>query len=245
MTNSDGLRQRAADIVRSLRKELDEQWCAQHIDGPVDRALASFVFDWRTPPSIERFHSVISALVTHVYANGLATRHVLSRTQATAEAIGLLEVAYQGTHEAGYDGAVLDALTETGSGIDIVLARLAEIVKLRQRHRYWQWTFARHLDPLDWPLRCAVVDVLLEQHRADGDVTLASGPPARFADHISDLLDSDRGTEGHVDPNCRGRPPFPLKQTPLPHRSECGRRPCFTPVVWLCRPAGGGPRDSG
>ena len=199
MTSPDELRHRAEVTLRALREELDERRFARDVDEPVDRALATFRFDWRTPPSIDQFHRVIGALVTHVYARGLTTAHVLSPTQATAEAIELLEVAYQGTHEVGYDGALLDAITERGSGIDTVLAQLAEIIKLRQRHRCRQWAIARHLDPLDWPLHCAIVAVILEQRRAAGDLALAVYRAEQLVDDIPELLDSELRAEAMLD----------------------------------------------
>lgn len=199
MTNSDELRCRAAGVVAALRDELDEQRVARTVDEPVGRALATFRFDWRTSPSIDRFHRVIGALVAHIHTRGLTVAHVLSPTQATAEAIELLEVAYQGTHEVGYDGALLDATTERGSGIDTVLTRLAEIIKLRQRHRYRQWAITRHLDPLDWPLHCAIVATILEKRRAAGDLALAAYRAEQLVDDIPELLESELCAEAMLD----------------------------------------------
>ena len=199
MTGPDEPRHRAEDIVRALREELDERRFARDVDEPVDRALATFRFDWRTPPSIDQFHRVIGTLVTHIYARGLTATHVLSATQATAEAIELLEAAYQGTHERGYDGALLDATTEPGIGVDAVLAQLAEIIKLRQRRRYRQWTITRYLDPLDWPLHCAVVAAILEQGRAAGDLSLAAYQAEQLVGDIPELLDRELRAEATLD----------------------------------------------
>ena len=199
MTSSDGLRRKAEAIVCTLRDQLDEQRLARDIDQPIDRALATFRFDWRTPPSVRQFHRTIGSLVAHLYTHGFAVPRRLSPAQAMAEAIELLDAAYQGTHERGYDGAVLDALTERGSGIDSVLARLAEIIKLRQRYRHRQWAFARHLDPLDWPLRCAVVTVILEAQQPTGGTALADCPAAQLVDHVPELLESELGTDAMLD----------------------------------------------
>lgn len=197
--SSDRWRQRAVHVVAALRAQLDQRRIAEDIDQPIDHALATFRFDWQIPTSISQFHGVSGALVAHVYAHGLIAGRVLSPTQAAAEALELLEIGYQGTHAPGYDGAVLDALTPRGSGIDAVLARLAEIVKVRQRHRHRQRTLIRYLDPLNWPLRCAVVDVIVKERCAAGDTTLAAQPPARFVDHIPDLLDSALHAETMLD----------------------------------------------
>ena len=199
MTSSDELRQQAADIVRALHNELDERRFARDVDEPVERALATFRFDWRTPPSLDQFHRVIGALITHIYARGLAAAPVLSPMQATAEAIELLEAAYQGTNERGYDGALLDATTEPGIGVDAVLEQLAEIIKLRQRRRYRQWTITRYLDPLDWPLHCAVVAAILEQGRAAGDLSLAAYHAEQLVGDIPELLDRELRAEAWLD----------------------------------------------
>jgi len=199
MTSSDQLRRRAEHVVAGLRSDLDERRIAAIVDDPVDRAVAAFRFDGRGPFDAKRFHHLLAAFVTHVYAHGIVPARRLTSTQASAEAIELLDVGYHGTHEVGYDGALLDALTERGSGIDSVLARLAEIIKLRARHRHRQWAFARHLDPLNWPLRCAVAAVLLESRRAESDSGLAASRPERFADVIPDLLDSELSAEAMLD----------------------------------------------
>lgn len=185
-------RQHRADrIVAVLRNELNERHLAQHVDMPIDRALAAFRFDWRPPPTMAQFHRVIGALTAHIYAHALPGHAKLPPATAMAEAIELLELAYQGTHAAGYDGAVLDVLTVRGSGIDSVLARLAEIIKHRQRFHHRQWVLARHLDPLDWPLRVQIVKAILSQRSAGDADPLAGRAPAEFADEIGDLIDHD------------------------------------------------------
>ena len=199
MTNSDQLRQHAERVVAALRSELDERCVAVRVDEPIDRAVAAFRFDRRGPFNTQRFHSLLEAFVAHLYAHGVVPARQLAPAQAAAEAIELLERGYQGTHEGGYDGAVLDAAAAAGSGIDTVLARLAEIIKGRRRHIYRQWVLAKHVDPHDWPLRCAIAALLLQSRRAEDGTAQIAGRPEQFADHIPELLESELSTEAMLD----------------------------------------------
>lgn len=197
MTSSE--RRLAEQVVAALLRELSTQQIAVQVDDGVDQAAASFRFAWGAPFSHRRFQQVIGAFLAHVYAHGLSYPQHLSPAQALGEATLLLEQAYQGTHAAGYDGAVLDAAMPMGSGIDAVLAQMGEIIKARRRRDYRQCVLAQAFDPLDWPTRCAIAAVILEQRRAAGDTVLGRCRPEQLVDHIPDLLESELSTENLLD----------------------------------------------
>lgn len=197
--SSDPLEERAAQAVAAMRHDLDPQRIVRLIDEPIDRALADFRFERPAPLTRWQFHRLIAGFVAYLHAHGVAPARRLTPDQAAAEAVALLEVGYQGTHECGYDGAYLDALTPAGSGIDSVLARLAEIIRARRRYLYRQWVLARHIDPRDWPLRCAISALLLGARLMEGDPTLAPGRAEQFAGFIPELLDGELSTATVLD----------------------------------------------
>lgn len=199
MTNSDPHRERAEKVVAAMRGELDPRHIAKLIDEPLDRAVAGFRFERTTALTTRQFHRLIAEFVAHLYARGVAPARRLTPDQAAAEAIALLDLGYQGTYEDGYDGAFLDAVTPAGSGIDSALARLAEVVKARRRYLYRQWVLARHIDPHDWPLRCAIAALLLESRPEEADPALSVSRPERFADLIPELLDNELSTAATLD----------------------------------------------
>jgi hypothetical protein len=45
------------------------------------------------------------------------------------------------------------------------LTQVAEIIRTIERQDYVAAIFSRHIDPSDWPLRCEIVEVLLERYR--------------------------------------------------------------------------------
>lgn len=197
MTSSE--QRPAAQVVATLLSGLSAQQIAARVDDRVSRAVASFRFAWGQPFSHRRFQGVISAFLAHVYAHGLAYPQHLSPSQALGEVTLLLEQAYQGTHETGYDGAVLDAASPAGSGIDAVLAQMGEIIKARRQRDYRRWVLAQAFDPLDWPARCDIASVILARRRAAGDTLLTRCRPEQFADHIPELLESELSTEAMLD----------------------------------------------
>ena len=146
MPSSDrSLRKRAEDVIRTMAAYLDERYVVAHIDEPIDRAVARFSADDARPFSHQRFHEVVAQFVTHLYAHGLPCPRTLSELQAHDEAVILLEQAYEGKYENGYDGAVLDAKLTHPYGWDVVFAALAEFAKVRWRGMHDRWVFARFL----------------------------------------------------------------------------------------------------
>ena len=153
----------AADTLGRISELMDEACVRNRIDEPIDTASASFRFETESPVSHCHFHRVISDFVRHVYREGIQPRQELSSAQASAEAIALLEKGYRGARARGCDAAFLDAVDPRHSGIDAVLAQLAEIIKDVERGKYIHWVFATSLDALTWADRRQVVELLLER----------------------------------------------------------------------------------
>ena len=70
MTSSNELRQQAADIVRALHNELDERRFAQDVDESVERALATFGFDWRSEMLLRQLQRAVHRVGFEPAGNG-------------------------------------------------------------------------------------------------------------------------------------------------------------------------------
>ena len=99
----------------------------------------------------------------------------------------------------GYDDAVLDAADPEQPGLELVLTRMTDLMKSRQRERYHRWIAARHIDPVDWGTKCAMAHILLERCRHRLPTTLRECSPPQMADHVLELLTLDLGTDHQVD----------------------------------------------
>lgn len=161
MTSSDATRERAAGIIAQLAILLDEGRMVQEIDEPIDDAVKKFGDDGEAPHSREQFHKAVSSFTQCILETASSCPRRVSLSQAHDEAVAWLEEGYQGTHAHGFDGALVDATDPSQAGIPLVLVRLAEWIKQRQRRMYVKCVAARCIDPADWRTRCAMAEILL------------------------------------------------------------------------------------
>jgi len=155
---------RADNAVGRILVLLDESRVRGEIDNPIDAAAETFVYDEGEAASHQKLHQVLASFVQHVFRNGPRPPQELSLAQAGAEAIALLETGYS-SHASGYDAALVDAMNPRHDGVNLVLAQLAEIIKVNERRKYTQWVFASALEPLTWAQKCRVAEVLLDHLR--------------------------------------------------------------------------------
>jgi hypothetical protein len=177
---------------------LDEDRMRQEIDQPIDDALEEFVQGGELAYSHRAFHRAIGSFMHAILEKALPCPRVVPISQAHDEAVAVLEEGYLGTHANGFYGAVMDAADPSQAGIPLVLARLAESTKRRQRRTYVRCVAARHVDPGDWRTRCAMAELLLERCREWLPPEMQSCPPEQFADDVCDLLLIDLGTNAQV-----------------------------------------------
>ena len=114
-------------------------------------------------------------------------------TQELTLPLALLEQGYQGAHESGYDGALLDIIhppEPPREGIDTVLVNLAEIIKAIRRRQYQDWVYARFADPFDHELGRAIVACLLEQFGNDLPEPLLQSEPFELVAQIPFLVET-------------------------------------------------------
>lgn len=189
MMNSELLLQaRAERLLASLRRYVDQDYLARHIDEAIERAAARFRYHATDVVSHSRFHEVVARFVAHIYGKGLPSRVRLTLAQAHDESLALIDQLYEGTHARGHDAAVLDARRGDPQGLEMVLVRLTEALKLRARRMHLRHLFASLLDPADWELRCHIATRLMDQARVWLPEYMAGCNGEQFADEIPALL---------------------------------------------------------
>ncbi len=195
MTNSESILRRAAETLDRVAGLLDEHLIAQRIDAPIDEALDEFNCPEDDGYSQLRFIDTAARFVAHVYEKALPGSRKPTASQARDEAVALLSRAYQGTHAGGYQGAILDAANTSSPGMELVLTRLAELIKNERRQMHIRWIECSYVDSADWPTKCAMAAILLEQHREYLPAELRQCSPEQWAEDVFGLIDTHLWTD--------------------------------------------------
>ena len=182
MTSSEEIRERAATMISQMAALLDEGRMVREIDEPIDDAVKKLGSDGEASHSCEEFHKAVCAFTQRILETALSCPRRVSPSQAHDEAVAWLEEGYQGTYDNGFDGALVDATDPAQGGIPLVLVRMAEWIKRRQRRMYLRCVAARHIDPADWRTRCAMAEILLERCREWLPPWMQSYLPEQLAD---------------------------------------------------------------
>ena len=193
MTNSR-IKQVAETLINQVFDLMDETHVVRTIDEPIQEALGSFKYE-ETAPSHEVILQVVSDFVRHVYEHGLKPRQILSQAEAQAEALSILENHYESLGARGYDAAILDASNPKLDGLAHILERMTELIIRMARAKYVRWVCATRIDPSNWPLRCAMAQILLERSRPYLPENLLRCSPVQFADHLPLLIDLIQSTD--------------------------------------------------
>ena len=138
--------------------------------------------------SHKQFHQVTADFIKFLYEKAFLAGGKLTLSQAHDEAIALLEQSYQGTYINGYDGALLDASDPKQPGTSLVLQRMVDLIKARQRQKYINWVVSRHIDPADWHLKCSIAELLIKRNRELLPPEIGQSYPGRWADRIVELF---------------------------------------------------------
>ena len=184
----------AQEILDRLTAELDEEHLHRIIDARIDDAMSRFQWGDRSCQSQRDFLVEVSRFVGHLYRHGLRVPQSFTSRQACAEAIALLERAYRSAKDVGYDAALMDAVGSDGPGLDVVLAQIAEAVKLRERQRHERWVCTKHLIPCGWNTRCMIAEQLLAYCGPFLPARIRDADPAEWADDIPYMLGVDSAT---------------------------------------------------
>ena len=178
----------AGRVVARLRDLLSEEQIRRRVDGPIDEAMAAYTRPVARPSCAAEFHGALAAFVRCLYQRGVRPQRSLSRDEALADAIALIELAYPGRREDRYEGALLDA-TSHDDGLETVLATIGEAVKSRQRRKLVTWAVVRTVGHLQWADRCIIAEHLLHECARSAPEAVAGITPPMLADHILGLID--------------------------------------------------------
>lgn len=189
-------RDRVDVVLDRLRQLLSPQRIQQEVDEPIDHAISTYQENDAPSQSVQDFHRRMGAFVRHVFAKGLPAAAQLTDEQAIGEAIELLE---DSDPMGGYDNALLDTLDANRGGVSSILSLLGELLKLRQRNRYFRSVFVTELGSCDWNLRCRIVQHL--QHSLASSLTpeLRNCPHFQLVDELPSLLLTHLGTDQTLD----------------------------------------------
>ncbi len=189
----------AEKVLERIRFLLDPEKIEREIESPIDRVLESFHCEQPTVFSQESFHQVIGDFVRLLYRKGLRIPKELSRSEAVAEAIHILEQGYQGQNTTGYGVAFYDAADGEQKGINYVVVQMAELVKKAQRQQYVRWVLGTAPPEFDWRTKCQIVQFLAKSLSPFLSPSIHACPPSQLADQWRELLflylDTDRALE--------------------------------------------------
>ena len=188
----------AQEILDHLANELDGEYLHRTIDARIDDTVSRFPRGDGTCRSQRDLLQVAARFVGYLYKHGLRVPQTLHSYQARAEAVSLLERAYRGAGDAGYDAALLDAVGSGAPGLDGVLAQIAEAVKLKERESHIRWVCAKHLIPCGWNARCTIAKELLACYGPFLPARIRDADPAQWADDIPHLLGVDSDTNRYL-----------------------------------------------
>ena len=111
----------------------------------------------------------------------------LTASQATAEAVAILEEGYQSSLNRGYYAAYLDAL-KPYLGLEYVLGQMAGHIIAMARTKHVEWVYASRMELSDWPVRCLIAEILLERWRRSLPEDVRGCSPTRFAHLLPELI---------------------------------------------------------
>lgn len=157
MTSS---REAVPALLQRLRDGLDTERLQQIVDARLTAALSTWPAVATGPRSTPEFHELVAAFVQWLQAHGLQPAWHLSRTEALAEALALIENGYPTEGAPRYDAAHFDACDPEGAGVARVLEFLLESIRAEARRKALLWAVADVVGGLDWPTRCALVETL-------------------------------------------------------------------------------------
>ena len=186
MMNFD-VKKRAREKVDIITAKLDHSLIKSQFDGPIDDAARQFKHTTSFPITHRTFHKVIAEFVVQIYDKGLKARWMLSG-EPLGQAINLLEDYYQGAYGRGYIAAALDANDVEEGGIEVVLNRLAEIIKDIERLKHIKAVFTVNIDPTDWHLKCEIIRILLEDYKPFLPKHLLKCKPWELVNEISPIM---------------------------------------------------------
>jgi len=185
MTSSE-LTATANERIERILSEINESRLKQLFDDPIDRVLEEFHCKWNDPIDHHQFNQIVAEFVEQVYA--VALKKVLEGPTAESVAIELLDNHYQGLYATGYTAALMDVNDRDNGGIHVVLAGLAEAIKMIHRQAYIRRVFSYHMYINNWTLQHKITEILLRRYRPYLPESLKNVHPAQVVSQIPAII---------------------------------------------------------
>jgi hypothetical protein len=204
MTTGSEKHDRASRIITFIMRVLDENHMCTQIDTAIQRVAGRFECRLCPPVTSRSLHRIVGRFVQLVYAEGLRVPILLAPADALAEALVMLESAYQSpTGDNGYDAAVLDARLYGDGAMASILECLADTIRLSERDKHVRGTIATCLKNLDRQtlddVGRAVRDQLAGSLPLDAPSLTAPSTPDAILNGIRQLMRADHRTQGYLD----------------------------------------------
>jgi len=197
MTNSKNRREAEA-IIKRVFELIDEEYLHHRIDEAIEEAAKNFNYNETATVRHQTFLQLTGDFVRHIYEHGFRLRQITSVSQARAEALAILESGYESLEARGYEAAILDASNPKLNGLEYVLGQMTEFITFRARHRHIRWVYSSRIDPSDWPIKCLIVEILLERWGPFLPSTVLTCTTAQLANSLPELLEVLRCTTNIV-----------------------------------------------
>jgi len=172
--------------IDRILTEIDESRLKQLFDDPIDAVLEEFHYKWDDSIDHHQFNQIVAEFVEQVYTGAL--KKVLEGPTVQSVAIELLDNHYQGLYATGYTAALMDVNDRDNGGIHVVLAGLAEAIKMIHRQAYIRRVFSYHIGINNWTLQHKITEVLLERYRPYLSESLKNVHPAQIVSQIPALI---------------------------------------------------------
>ena len=134
---------------------------SQKFDEPIDLASEDFIFPEMPCKSIAEFLTMLAEFVRNVHKAASSGLETLSTQEAKAEALFILDSAYENSSARGLFAAFLDHSNSEFDGLSAVRHTITLEYKSRVKARYSQWLISGLIDPLDWESRVELAELLL------------------------------------------------------------------------------------
>ena len=183
---SSQLSKQPQEIIEAIIDSLDEKVLKRQIDEPIDKAVQNYRYEYKGQICHRQIQDLFSDFAAYIYKEGLKNSFVPA--DLPAHTIFLLDRYYQGNYSNGYTAAIFDAINGGSDSVKIVLQRIAEIIKTREREKYINRIFKSNADISNWHLRCRIVEYLLVKYKSHLTPVLQNCSPQQLVDEIPYLL---------------------------------------------------------
>ena len=175
------------DLTRLL-ESLGERALHRRIDEPIERTYDEAAVPGATFRTATDLLESLAPFVAQIHHAATGEVESLTRKQAEAETLLILEASYVYEGSRGLYAAFLCHLDPTFDGLDGIQRAIVAEYKQRSRARYVEWVLVRWVDPLDWKARVELVRDVLDRLGPDLPDSLQQIAPERLVDELNPLI---------------------------------------------------------